>query len=114
MVTSIAIRPGTNWTSWITYAAAGIMQGSLLVMCICWKIRQKRLDIDDFGRPLHSQHREATQIVAAAPSTNVAPATHSETTPLLGSGRGQTSSSATPATPATSNIKKTWKSFWKK
>jgi uncharacterized protein with PQ loop repeat len=111
MVTSIAIHPGTNWTSWITYAAAGIMQGSLLVMCICWKIRQKRLDIDDFGRPLHSQHREAIHTTAADPSTNAAPATHSETTPLLGSDRGQPSSSATPAT---RNIKKTWNSFWKK
>ncbi|KAJ3894207.1 hypothetical protein GG344DRAFT_86748 [Lentinula edodes] len=42
MVLSIALRPGTNWTSWATFAVAGIMQGTLL-------IRQKRLGLDDFG-----------------------------------------------------------------
>ncbi|KAJ7078446.1 hypothetical protein B0H15DRAFT_537405 [Mycena belliarum] len=52
MVLSIALRPGTNWTSWITYAVAGIMQGSLLAICIAWKLRQRRLHIDDFGGPL--------------------------------------------------------------
>ncbi|KAL4262812.1 PQ loop repeat protein [Pleurotus pulmonarius] len=54
MVTSIALRPGTNWTSWITFAVAGVMQGTLLVMCIFWKIRQQRLGIDDFGHSLAS------------------------------------------------------------
>jgi len=52
MCLSIAIRPGTNWTSWATYAAAGILQACLLVMCLLWKQRQRRLGIDDFGRPL--------------------------------------------------------------
>jgi len=52
MCLSIAIRPGTNWTSWITYAAAGALQACLLVMCLFWKRRQWRLKIDDFGRPL--------------------------------------------------------------
>ncbi|KAJ7479844.1 hypothetical protein FB451DRAFT_1449234 [Mycena latifolia] len=52
MVLSIALRPGTNWTSWITYAVAGLMQGTLLGICIAWKIRQRRLHIDDFGAPL--------------------------------------------------------------
>jgi hypothetical protein len=28
------------------------MQASLLCMCIAWKFRQRRLQIDDFGRPL--------------------------------------------------------------
>ena len=45
-------RPGTNWTSWTTYAVAGIMQGMLLAMCIIWKLRQSKLRIDDFGNPL--------------------------------------------------------------
>ena len=27
------------------------MQGSLLTMCIFWKIRQRKLGIDDFGNP---------------------------------------------------------------
>ncbi|KAL1730903.1 hypothetical protein EV714DRAFT_209951, partial [Schizophyllum commune] len=52
MVLSIALRPDTNWTSWITFAVAGIMQGTLLIMCITWKFRQLRLGIDDFGAPL--------------------------------------------------------------
>ncbi|KAF8635657.1 hypothetical protein AX15_000288 [Amanita polypyramis BW_CC] len=50
MVLSIALRPGTNWTSWATFAVAGIMQGSLLMMCLAWKVRQKRLGVDDFGQ----------------------------------------------------------------
>jgi hypothetical protein len=29
-----------------------MMQGSLLIMCIFWKYRQRRLGIDDFGNPL--------------------------------------------------------------
>ncbi|KAG9055188.1 hypothetical protein FS842_002881 [Serendipita sp. 407] len=103
MVTSIAIRPGTNWTSWITYATAGVMQGSLLVMCICWKVRQRRLDIDDFGRPIHSGHAGSTH-ATAAPSTSAAAAStsHSETTPLL------SNNSATNPAPK----KKAWE-FWK-
>lgn len=52
MVTSIAIRPGTNWTSWAPFAVAGIMQGILLVMCFAWKQRQHKLHIDDFGIPV--------------------------------------------------------------
>jgi len=52
MCISIALRPDTNWTSWIVFAVAGIMQASLLCMCIAWKFRQRRLKIDDFGRPL--------------------------------------------------------------
>lgn len=54
MVLSIALRPGTNWTSWITFAVSGIMQGSLLTMCIIFTFRQRRLGIDDFGNPLLS------------------------------------------------------------
>jgi len=58
MVISIALREGTNWTSWIVFAVAAAMQGSLLVMCFIWKVRQKRLGIDDFG-VTHSQLPEA-------------------------------------------------------
>ncbi|KAJ7186578.1 hypothetical protein C8R46DRAFT_1273255 [Mycena filopes] len=54
MVLSIALRPGTNWTSWITYAVAGLMQFTLLSICIAWKLRQRRLRIDDFGASLDS------------------------------------------------------------
>jgi len=52
MVTSIVLRPGTNWTSWITFAVAAVLQGCLLAMCIVWKLRQRKLHIDDFGNPL--------------------------------------------------------------
>lgn len=52
MVISIVLRPGTNWTTWSTYAVTGILQGTLLVMCLCWKTRQHKLGIDDFGNPL--------------------------------------------------------------
>ncbi|KAI0080481.1 hypothetical protein K474DRAFT_1615669 [Panus rudis PR-1116 ss-1] len=63
MVLSIALRPSTNWTTWIPYATAGALQAILLVMCIIWHFRQKRLGIDDFGRPLSE--------TAASPATLV-------------------------------------------
>jgi hypothetical protein len=31
------------------FAVSAAMQGSLLVMCFVWKVRQKKLGIDDFG-----------------------------------------------------------------
>jgi hypothetical protein len=34
------------------FLVAAIMQGILLFLCICWKARQHRLHIDDFGHPL--------------------------------------------------------------
>ncbi|KIO02541.1 hypothetical protein M404DRAFT_1002150 [Pisolithus tinctorius Marx 270] len=52
MAISIAMRPGTDWTSWVMYAVSAVMQACLLLMCLMWKIRQRRLHIDDFGRPL--------------------------------------------------------------
>jgi len=36
------------------FAVSGIMQGTLLVMCIAWKYRQHKLGVDDFGSPLES------------------------------------------------------------
>ena len=36
------------------FLVAAIMQGILLTMCICWKVRQQRLRIDDFGHPLRT------------------------------------------------------------
>lgn len=64
MVVSIAIRPGTNWTTWIPYAVAGSLQGVLLVMCCFWRQRQLRLNIDDFGNPL--EDADAVSPVAEA------------------------------------------------
>lgn len=40
--------------AWLTYAVAGAMQGSLLVMCVMWHVRQRRMGIDDFGDPIPS------------------------------------------------------------
>lgn len=37
---------------WLMYAVSAVMQACLLLMCFAWKIRQRRLGIDDFGRPL--------------------------------------------------------------
>ncbi|TYJ52047.1 hypothetical protein B9479_007348 [Cryptococcus floricola] len=51
-VLSLVFREGTDWTSWLAYAVTGGMQGALLVICLLWKQRQKRLGIDDFGDPL--------------------------------------------------------------
>lgn len=34
------------------YAVSAVMQACLLAMCLAWKVRQRRLGIDDFGRPL--------------------------------------------------------------
>ena len=34
------------------FLVAAVMQGILLVMCLCWKVRQRKLRIDDFGHPL--------------------------------------------------------------
>ncbi|TFY62799.1 hypothetical protein EVJ58_g3642 [Rhodofomes roseus] len=53
MVTSIALREGTDWTNWAMYAASGAMAGLLLLLCLAWKVRQARLGVDDFGRPLN-------------------------------------------------------------
>jgi len=78
MCISIAIRPGTNWTSWITYAAAGALQACLLVMCLFWKRRQWRLNIDDFGRPLFY---EINQHLIDHESNDES---HDENMPLLG------------------------------
>ncbi|KAJ7058561.1 hypothetical protein C8F01DRAFT_1148560 [Mycena amicta] len=69
MVLSIALRPGTNWTSWITFAVAGMMQFTLLSICIAWKLRQRRLHIDDFGQPLAINGGSSALLSASASST---------------------------------------------
>ena len=35
------------------FAVSGIMQAILLVMCLFWKVRQRKLGIDDFGQPIN-------------------------------------------------------------
>ncbi|PPQ63738.1 hypothetical protein CVT24_004247 [Panaeolus cyanescens] len=80
MVTSIALRPGTNWTSWITFLVAAILQGGLLVMCLAWKVRQRKLHIDDFGQPLDGQSPQRVEIRVDTESVEtVTPHQHSIT-----------------------------------
>ncbi|KZS96693.1 hypothetical protein SISNIDRAFT_424279 [Sistotremastrum niveocremeum HHB9708] len=92
MVVSIALREGTNWTSWAMYAASGIMQGSLLIMCLFWKARQRRLGIDDFGVPvshLEQAVAEAESDSILSPDRRIEEAEQleaSEETPLLAGG----------------------------
>ncbi|KAI0060536.1 hypothetical protein BV25DRAFT_1858796 [Artomyces pyxidatus] len=62
MVLSIALKPGTNWTTWIQFLVAAIMQAILLAMCLSWKVRQRKLHIDDFGHPLPSSNPSSPQI----------------------------------------------------
>jgi hypothetical protein len=37
------------------FLVAAVMQGILLFLCICWKVRQRKLHIDDFGHPLGTE-----------------------------------------------------------
>ena len=42
MVYSLILQPGTNWTSWISFAAAGSCQGVLLIIGIVFFLRDRR------------------------------------------------------------------------
>ncbi|ORX85336.1 hypothetical protein BCR32DRAFT_217141 [Anaeromyces robustus] len=39
LVLFLAIQPGTNWTTWITYFAGGTLQGILLILCIYYNLK---------------------------------------------------------------------------
>lgn len=69
-VYTLAIRPGVNPTTWLTFLITGLLQGTLLVLCIIYKLRARRLGIDDF---------QSTPAVPDAERSNVA----DENTPLL-------------------------------
>jgi hypothetical protein len=49
-VYTLAIRPSVTYTAWITYFVTGLLQGTLLILCLMWKRRQARLGVDDWGR----------------------------------------------------------------
>ncbi|GAA6025369.1 hypothetical protein JCM10207_001366 [Rhodosporidiobolus poonsookiae] len=57
-VYTLAIRPGVNFTGWATYFVTGVLQGSLLVLCLLYRRRQARLGVDDWGRPLPGSEGE--------------------------------------------------------
>ncbi|SNX81335.1 uncharacterized protein MEPE_00040 [Melanopsichium pennsylvanicum] len=51
-VYSLALQPGTDWSSLAAYVLTGALQLVLLVLCVAWRFRQKRAGVDDYGRPL--------------------------------------------------------------
>lgn len=58
-VYSLMVRPGTNWTAWVTYMVTGILQGTLLIMCIVWHFRNKMLGVSDLSaEPIDAQGQE--------------------------------------------------------
>ena len=50
------------------YAVSAIMQACLLFMCFAWKVRQRRLGIDDFGRPLGEGAADSVEGETRTPS----------------------------------------------
>ncbi|KAF7978574.1 hypothetical protein HWV62_45511 [Athelia sp. TMB] len=96
MVLSIALRPGTNWTSWVTFAVSGTMQATLLVMCFMWKYRQSKLGLDDFGHPKHDGDERSFEEEVAhggehVDGSAVPEIAATEESPLLQKGPGRTS-----------------------
>jgi len=53
----------------VPYAAAGIMQGCLLVLCFVWKARQRRLGVDDFGKSLPGREPPPEPVPRTQPPT---------------------------------------------
>ncbi|GAA5933261.1 hypothetical protein JCM3775_002589 [Rhodotorula graminis] len=49
-VYTLAVRPGVNFSGWATYFVTGVLQGTLLVLCLLFKRRQARLGVDDWGK----------------------------------------------------------------
>jgi hypothetical protein len=82
------------------YAVSGVMQGTLLVMCIAWTYRQRRLGIDDFGRPINLTCSTADSLIdevhprydqgstLADSSTSSTDINAAESTPLLNHYKG--------------------------
>ncbi|RIA87969.1 hypothetical protein C1645_695548 [Glomus cerebriforme] len=68
-VYTLSKRTSTSWTTWIVFFVSGCLQGILLIMCICWHYRSKRLGHGPFyvgetdqllsrdGRPLLPDER---------------------------------------------------------
>lgn len=49
---TLSLQPGVNITSLAAYVCTAVLQTILLGLCFAWRIRQGRMGIDDFGRPL--------------------------------------------------------------
>ncbi|KAK0556939.1 hypothetical protein OC846_000783 [Tilletia horrida] len=61
-VYSLAIRPGAEWSTVAAYIATGVLQLVLLIQCIAFTFRQKRLGLDDYGRPIANGGRVAERV----------------------------------------------------
>lgn len=53
------------------YVVSAVSQACLLVMCFAWKVRQRRLGIDDFGRPLGEVGEAAIEDTPSEDSVSV-------------------------------------------
>ncbi|GAA5993153.1 hypothetical protein JCM5350_005387 [Sporobolomyces pararoseus] len=69
-VYTLAIRPGVDFTGWAPYFVTGILQGTLLVLCLIFKRRQAKLGIDDWGnssdkgsQPREGRHGERSRLL---------------------------------------------------
>ncbi|ORZ18555.1 hypothetical protein BCR42DRAFT_477692 [Absidia repens] len=62
-VYSLMVRPGTNWTAWITYLVTGILQSILLSLCIVWHLRNKRLGIKNLEDPPMRSSNESSRLI---------------------------------------------------
>ncbi|KAJ1995022.1 hypothetical protein H4R33_000037 [Dimargaris cristalligena] len=71
---SIYIRPGVNWTSWITYLMSATLQGVLLTICIAWYFRERRMARSTLPGP-------SRNVVVSAPAGQPEPVL--ESSPLL-------------------------------
>ncbi|PWN32151.1 uncharacterized protein FA14DRAFT_162386 [Meira miltonrushii] len=49
---TLSLQPGVNITSLAAYVCTAVLQTILLGLCVAWRIRQGRMGIDDFGRPV--------------------------------------------------------------
>ena len=50
------------------FAVSGIMQAFLLLMCLIWKVRQRRLQTDAFGHPLNGEAIDQDQDENSSPN----------------------------------------------
>ena len=55
------------------------MQGFLLALCFVWKARQRRLGVDDFGKPLPGHEPSSAPAPAPAPRPQLPPTASANT-----------------------------------
>ncbi|KAJ1906345.1 hypothetical protein LPJ81_001398 [Coemansia sp. IMI 209127] len=68
---SIAIRPGVNWSSWISTFVAATLQGVLLVICLIFDAREKRqhvIVVSSDTHPAQPSEQQPQQALPPAPN----------------------------------------------